>query len=788
MPTAAPPYPQDPDNHDDDNDRDAHAAEQDTRRTDDDRDPATDGPDSIQEGTTTDTQEDTGADTPPDTDADSRRARVVDLATRRLANRTPAPPDTGADTAPDTQADTEPDNPEDTGADTASAAAVARVPRPRGAGDRKVLPWWTSSRDAFVGAVREYTRHAARVVAFHTLRIPTYWGRLARRSPRGTGKVIRWSWEWATDVNGRVARRTLAFGPGMGGSEGHAFHRISEQHKERVRFRLALAAVLLAAMVIGVWQAWVRLPLWQPIAGTMVLPALLGALHRDATKPVLSSFEASNVSAPRLTMDLIAAALGSLGIAELNKGLKLGELQFVAPGVHRDGPGWRVDVNLPGGVTAGDVAERRDRLASGLRRPLSCVWPETDHDEHPGRLVLWVGDKPMHKTTPKPWPLATKGRVNLFESFPLGTDQRGRPQFLTLMFASMLIGAVPRMGKTFTLRLILLAAALDPTSELHVYDLKGGADLRPLGLAAHRFRSGYDTPDLQYVLDGLRAVTAEMSRRYKTLGTLSEWECPEGKVTPELAARRTLGLHALLVALDECHYLLDHPEYGPEAVALCTDLVKRGPAVGIIVILATQRPDAKSIPRDISANAVLRYCLKVTGQTENDMVLGTSAYKSGVRATMFARNDKGIGYLVGEGADPVIVRTTYLDAVQARAIAERARTMRQQAGTLSGHAAGIDDQPTEPEQAPTILDDLLAVMPAGEPRVWSDVLIERLAQYRPATYTGWAPVDLGNALAPFGVETVQIGKRIAGRFVNRRGVDRTHILTAITERDRARGE
>jgi len=55
---------------------------------------------------------------------------------------------------------------------------------------------------------------------------------------------------------------------------------------------------------------------------------------------------------------------------------------------------------------------------------------------------------------------------------------------------------------------------------------------------------------------------------------------------------------------------------------------------------ATQRPDAKYLPTGISADAVLRRCLKVQGQVENDMVLGTSAYKNGTRATMFSRKDR----------------------------------------------------------------------------------------------------------------------------------------------------
>src|ERR671916_2529437 len=87
-------------------------------------------------------------------------------------------------------------------------------------------------------------------------------------------------------------------------------------------------------------------------------------------------------------------------------------VRFPAP-IPRDAPGFRADIDLPPGVTAGDVIERRDRLASGLRRPLGAVWPEADHDTHAGRLILWVGDKPMAKTKPVPWPLLKHGIVDL---------------------------------------------------------------------------------------------------------------------------------------------------------------------------------------------------------------------------------------------------------------------------------------------------------------------------------------------------------------------------------------
>jgi S-DNA-T family DNA segregation ATPase FtsK/SpoIIIE len=135
---------------------------------------------------------------------------------------------------------------------------------------------------------------------------------------------------------------------------------------------------------------------------------------------------------------------------------------------------------------------------------------------------------------------------------------------------------------------------------------------------------------------------------------------------------------------------------------------------------ATQRPDAKSLPRDISANAVLRLALKVTGQLENDMILGTSAYKNGVRATMLSRRDRGVAILAGEHDDPRVVRIAYVDSPTAESIAARARSARKLADLLTGHAAGVE---TDTDADTTgVLDHLVEVWPAGVSRVWCDEL------------------------------------------------------------------
>ena len=198
------------------------------------------------------------------------------------------------------------------------------------------------------------------------------------------------------------------------------------------------------------------------------------------------------------------------------------------------------------------------------------------------------------------------------------------------------------MGKTFLLRLLLLICALDIRVEIHAYDFKGTGDLKPLAQVAHRYRAG-DEPEGHRVpaRRHTRPAHRDAPPHQGHPGTGRE-ALPENKVTPELAADPRLGLHPIAIAWDECQIAFEHPEYGKELIAIATDLTKRGPALGIMLMLATQRPDASSIPTPISANAVLRMCLKVMGQVENDMVLGTSMYKNGHRATMFSREDKGV--------------------------------------------------------------------------------------------------------------------------------------------------
>jgi S-DNA-T family DNA segregation ATPase FtsK/SpoIIIE len=653
---------------------------------------------------------------------------------------------------------------------------------------RAIVPAALRSKAEAAALGRFLAAHYGHVCAYHATRSPKYALKLAFRAPRGLQRVVAGTWRWTWDLESQPVRLAAILR-----SDAETYLKLARQRDRRVSGRLVVTLLSLPAAFAVAVVITVMIPALGQWAALAAAVAALGAAGRPADAPPIIDRAVIPNRVEKLTSDIVCRALGALGIAALSSAIAKnprGALDFKAP-ITRDGPGWRADLDLTYGVTVAEVQEKRDKLASGLRRPIGCVWPEADHAAHPGRLVLWVGDQDMSKARQPAWPLAAHGTADLFRPVAFGTDQRGRPVKVTLMYTSGIIGSIPRMGKTFLLRLLALIAALDPRAELHLFDLKGTGDLGPLETVAHRYRAGEEDDDIQYALAAMRELKEELRRRARVIRDLPRDICPENKITPELAGRRPLGLHPIVVAVDECQKWFENPKFGAELEAICTDLVKRGPALGIVLLLATQRPDARSLPTGISANAVLRWCLKVMGQLENDMVLGTSAYKNGTRATMFAFTDKGICYFSGEGDAPRIVRGYEIDGPAADHIAARARAMREAAGTITGYALG-ESTPAAAGPACDLLADIAAVM--AEPKLWSETVVTRLAGLRPAVYGPWAGLEpeeragqLTAALKPYGVRPGQVwGTTGDGKGANRRGITRADIIKAITDRNENR--
>ncbi|MFD8545787.1 FtsK/SpoIIIE domain-containing protein [Streptomyces sp. NPDC059649] len=716
---------------------------------------------------------------------------VVDLNKARAARTESTDPT--PDRSPDSRA-TESADPKAGESDDSRPTLVDRpVPTESGPGllDRikgakrlDVIPPWMKSRAEFKEAAGWIAGHVGHTAAFHGLRVPfLYAPKLVWRSPRGALNTLAKIGRWAVDAEGEPLRQAEARR-----ENSEIYLKLSRQRDRRVRLRVLVtllgALITLAGILYLVYGAD---PVTQFIA-TLVGVLTFGWLGAPADAP-LATRAVIKSEVQKLTSDIVIKAMASIGIGQIASAVAKGQdgIKFVSP-ITREGPGWRADIDLPLGVTVADVADRRARLASGLRRPLGCVWPEADPNEHEGRLILWVGDRDLSKTGIVKWQLAGARRHDIFKRIPFGIDPRGRAQSVPLIQHNVLAGSQPGQGKTASVRVLACGAALDPSVELWLHENKGTGDLDSLACVSHRFVSGIDDESIKYAADSLKLLREEVMRRAAAIKKLPRDLCPDKRITREIADKRSLKLWPLVAIFDECQNLFAHAKYGKQAGEDAEFIIKLGRALGVILVLATQRPDKDSLPTGISGNVSIRFCLRVAGQVENDMILGTSAYKNGVRATAFRPEvDAGNGYLAGATALPVVVRTAYLDDNATHTIAQRALALRKAEGTLSGFALGED---TETPAGPTydLLADIAAVVPLSEERVWNERIAARLAELRPEVYGGWKGENVTSALKPYGIKTRDVaGMTDDGTRTTRRGITRADLTKAIAERDENRG-
>jgi S-DNA-T family DNA segregation ATPase FtsK/SpoIIIE len=521
--------------------------------------------------------------------------------------------------------------------------------------------------------------------------------------------------------------------------------------------RLA-ASLVLTVIVLGVGWALLWPPGWSTVvaglAGVIVV-GVLGAVGRTAEDPplveetALSATPPQPLSEPRV-LKAVAKVTPNVDQADEDKAAWI-----VAPGLVKvpgDITGSEVTIDLPEGVVAGAVIRRREALASALRISEWRVWPEAVRASHPGRFRLFLSDEPLGAAAVIPWPLLTTGVVNVFDGFPIGQDQRGQWIPVRLVTQSGIIAAKSRMGKTFLLKVLLGGAALDARVELWVYDAKGGADLMDLERVAYRFGSTNDEDALaEQVLGELKELKSRMSARYNTMSDLKRRGVSTAtEVNDTLAGTPDLDLHPIVVAIDECHELFQHPDLGDQIEALVATISKRGPAVGIIILLATQEPDADAIPTSIRNNAGARWCFRVMSQAVNDMALGTSAYRNGWDATAFEDSDKGLCWYLRPDGPPVILKVAYLndeapDGDEFALVIDRARLLRHAAGTITGYATGDRFAPEVEDTTPLVVD-LVAVRPQGVDQVANAELVRRLQDHKPGTYAGYATGTLKTRL------------------------------------------
>jgi DNA segregation ATPase FtsK/SpoIIIE, S-DNA-T family len=470
---------------------------------------------------------------------------------------------------------------------------------------------------------------------------------------------------------------------------------------------VAAVAIAVADLVYGAAALWIA-----GIVASIAL-AILGR-RKDGSpgrKPVLAG--------PRTltwTMDpqVLVDAFRDAKLIGKDESLRL-----VERAAH-DGAGWAVTVDLPATRKAVDVLKHRDALASALAVDELQLIVERVRGRggHAGRVFLWVADEDPYSGPDLRFPLLDVESWDAWRPIPFGRDARQRKVNLQVVWTSVLIGAIPRQGKTCACRLPAAGLILDPYAQLYVFDGKGGKDWRAAEAVAHRFVCGDELEHIEAVQDYLIELVAEVQARFARMSTLDDGICPDSKITPAISRDPSLGMPITAVIIDEVQVYLECAErcevggkkttLGEHIANLLTYLARKGPAAGIVVILATQRPDSKTIPSQLRAVLGSRFALRVMDWRDSNIVLGEQMNTRGYDASTLLPSHKGVGILRPDGESDagadvlaVTVRTYKTENAQWRVICDRGRALREAAGTLTGHAAG-DDRPREIDQAAVI--------------------------------------------------------------------------------------
>jgi S-DNA-T family DNA segregation ATPase FtsK/SpoIIIE len=633
------------------------------------------------------------------------------------------------------------------------------------------------------------TARLTAVVAYRLRQAPRDAGRLSWFLVRGHARWSVKGWTWATHADLRADARAARL---VGDSE------TRRRAQELIRadaaarwaklgialYRGAIAGLLLALLagVLAIVNASVaRADMWPWLVGLYTVLGVLGALLPWLLKAatigwlVAAIWEGRDCSPgagflvrpdrddpdPWIDERMITTALATLNIAPLNRFFKdSGQLIYTIP-ARRDGHGTAVQVRMPLGTKASDVIARKELLAANLGRLEVETWPAVGPQAN--ILDLWIADQGALDGPAPPWPLLHRGTVDVYDGVPWGVTIRGEPITASLIGTNWLFGALAGQGKTATMRLLALGVALDVTTEIRIINFKPSGDWNAFAPRASVLLVGMSIDVITACADQLDWFVGDMQRRAETL----ERHAPgANKVPKHLAARKNLGLHPLFVFIDEVHVLFGDDQVGGKAgraTVAMKSLLNMARAFNIHLLIATQRPDDRTLPAEIRDRFGIRACLHVGNEATNDMILGKPAFADGGRATDLRYNiDRGtcvVNSGFGTNSKYTVVRTHYVSAHdpethtpdQITPIITRALHLM----TKQGRAVNLARENSTDE--PTSVDHLTDINEAlhGQRRVRTQIVLTRLAELNPTTYEGWSFSDLKTTLA---AESIEIGK------------------------------
>ncbi len=273
--------------------------------------------------------------------------------------------------------------------------------------------------------------------------------------------------------------------------------------------------------------------------------------------------------------------------------------------------GWRARFRLARGQTIHDVIAKIPAIESGLGTFRGAVRVHPTPDNYANRCELRVLDTDPHADA-IPWPGPSVSSIT--EAIDLGPFEDADPCRVSFLRRHVLFGGATGAGKSGGLNVLIgnLSACSDVV--LWGIDLKKGMELGPWLSCLDRLAT---TPDEAQVL--LADAVAVLEARAAVLAEQGQRVCEPTPAMP-----------ALIILIDEYAELVDD---APGAIRHADSIARRGRAVAVSLIAATQRPTQKAMGQGaVRSQMDVRICFRVRERKDVDLILGQGMLAAGWQA------------------------------------------------------------------------------------------------------------------------------------------------------------
>lgn len=353
--------------------------------------------------------------------------------------------------------------------------------------------------------------------------------------------------------------------------------------------------------------------------------------------------------------------------------------------------GYSLDLVLPPGMDPGLLMQSCGALAATLQAQACTVESSTRHAGHV-RLLVRLRE-PLARPLPVVFPLLPHlergGVIDAYlDHVPLGLDEHARTVTTKLFERNFALAGEPGSGKSCAAQELIAALAADPRCALVLVDLKGGLEAK-----TWRSRADVLARTVPEAVAALRSVCAVIDDRLDQVWRL---EGSARKIGP--------GVPIVGVVIDEAAQLTGAANTDKaardEAVTLLTRIASLGRALGVVLVIATQKTTGDSIPTGVRDLISTRWALRVSSRAASEAILGPLGDDLPCRPWEIRKDTPGVGLFTTDSGERVKMRSYDVTDAQLARLAELTAAARSRAvATGAWSMTSLAAEPGKPTAA-----------------------------------------------------------------------------------------